>query len=146
MAGATTHIPNISHLAVHAEQLGRLGALAEHYFSGDPSTCLLKLCQFGELMAQHIAAPFPIRGESARTNLGFSRTSGSGMYVLWHLAASLLPTLDVSLQVNKDEGIAMRFAYQFFSQAKRRSSVSDLVRTSPITIWEKGRARGLSVN
>jgi type I restriction enzyme R subunit len=58
MAGAKTHISNFSHLAVHDEQLAKPGALAEHYFSQDPNTCLLKLRQFGELMAQDIAARF----------------------------------------------------------------------------------------
>lgn len=56
MAAAKTHISNFSHLAVHDEQLARLGALAEHYFPADPNTCLLKLRQLGELMAQDIAA------------------------------------------------------------------------------------------
>jgi type I restriction enzyme R subunit len=37
-------------------QLARLGALAEHYFKGDPNTCLMKLRQFGELLAQTTAA------------------------------------------------------------------------------------------
>lgn len=58
MAGAKKQISNFSHLAAHDEQLARLGALAEHYFPGDPNTCLLKLRQFGELMAQDIAARF----------------------------------------------------------------------------------------
>jgi type I restriction enzyme, R subunit len=58
MAGAKTHVSNFSHLAVHDEQLARLGALAEHYFPEDPNTSLLKLRQFGELMAQNIAASF----------------------------------------------------------------------------------------
>lgn len=48
--------PNFSHLAVHDEQLARLGALAEHYFPEDLNTCLLKLRQLGELMAQEVAA------------------------------------------------------------------------------------------
>jgi type I restriction enzyme, R subunit len=56
--GAKTHISNFSHLAVHDEQLARLGALAEHYFPDDPNTCLLKLRQFGELLAQDIASRF----------------------------------------------------------------------------------------
>lgn len=58
MAGAKKQISNFSHLAAHDEQLARLGALAEHYFPEDPNTSLLKLRQFGELMAQDIAARF----------------------------------------------------------------------------------------
>ena len=48
--------PNFSFLAVHDAQLVRLGALAERYFKDDPSTSLLKLRQFGETLAQVVAA------------------------------------------------------------------------------------------
>jgi type I restriction enzyme R subunit len=37
-------------------QLVRLGALAERYFQEDPNTCLIKLRQFSELLAQITAA------------------------------------------------------------------------------------------
>jgi type I restriction enzyme, R subunit len=37
-------------------QLVRLGALAERYFKEDPNTCLIKLRQFGEVLAQLTAA------------------------------------------------------------------------------------------
>jgi type I restriction enzyme, R subunit len=37
-------------------QLVRLGALAERYFSDDPNTCVMKLRQFGERLAQLTAA------------------------------------------------------------------------------------------
>jgi type I restriction enzyme R subunit len=37
-------------------QLWRLGALAERYFADDPNTCLLKLRQLTEILAQTIAA------------------------------------------------------------------------------------------
>lgn len=47
---------NFSFLAVHDQQLVRLGALAERYFVDDPNTCLIKLRQFGELLAQLAAA------------------------------------------------------------------------------------------
>src|SRR3954471_7160752 len=56
MAGAKAKISNFSHLAVHNEQLARLGALAEHYFPSDPNTSLLKLRQLGESLAQEVAA------------------------------------------------------------------------------------------
>jgi type I restriction enzyme, R subunit len=39
-------------------QLMRLGALAERYFPDDPNTSLIKIRQFGELLAQTIAARF----------------------------------------------------------------------------------------
>lgn len=47
---------NFAFLAVHDPQLVRLGALAEQYFTSDPNTCLIKLRQFGELLAQLVAA------------------------------------------------------------------------------------------
>jgi len=37
-------------------QLVRLGTLAERYFKDDPCTCLIKLRQYGELLAQLTAA------------------------------------------------------------------------------------------
>jgi type I restriction enzyme R subunit len=43
---------NFSFLKVHDEQLVRLGLLAERYFPEDPNTCLLKLRQLSELVAQ----------------------------------------------------------------------------------------------
>lgn len=47
---------NFGFLKAHDPQLVRLGALAERYFHDDPNTCLIKLRQFGELLAQLIAA------------------------------------------------------------------------------------------
>lgn len=47
---------NFDFLSKHDTQLVRLGGLAEHYFKGDPSTALIKLRQFGELLAQLTAA------------------------------------------------------------------------------------------
>jgi type I restriction enzyme R subunit len=47
---------NFDFLGVHDAQLVRLGALAERYFKEDPNTCLIKLRQFGEVVAQMTAA------------------------------------------------------------------------------------------
>lgn len=47
---------NFAFLSTHDPQLMRLGALAERYFQEDPNTCLIKLRQFGELLAQNTAA------------------------------------------------------------------------------------------
>ncbi len=47
---------NFSFMRVHELQFDRLGALAEQYFRNDPNTCLIKLRQFGELLAQEVAA------------------------------------------------------------------------------------------
>lgn len=47
---------NFSFLKAHDAQLVRLGMLAERYFAADPNTCLLKLRQLAELLAQLTAA------------------------------------------------------------------------------------------
>lgn len=47
---------NFDFLGIHDAQLVRLGALAERYFKDDPNTCLIKLRQFGEVLAQLTAA------------------------------------------------------------------------------------------
>lgn len=48
--------PNFAFLQSHDPQLVRLGTLAERYFADDPNTCLIKLRQFGEVLAQLTAA------------------------------------------------------------------------------------------
>jgi len=47
---------NFGHLKAHDEQLVRLGLLAERYFAEDPNTCLLKLRQLAEALAQLTAS------------------------------------------------------------------------------------------
>jgi type I restriction enzyme, R subunit len=47
---------NFDFLRAYEPQLDRLGALAERYFRDDPNTCLIKLRQLGELLAQEVAA------------------------------------------------------------------------------------------
>ena len=47
---------NFTHLQAHDAQLVRLGMLAERYFAEDPNTCLLKLRQLTELLAQLLAS------------------------------------------------------------------------------------------
>lgn len=47
---------NFDFLGVYDVHLVTLPALAERYFQNDPSTCLIKLRQFGEALAQQIAA------------------------------------------------------------------------------------------
>jgi type I restriction enzyme R subunit len=48
--------PNFGFLAAHDARLAQLGALAERYFTEDPSTSLVKLRQFAEIMAKLLAA------------------------------------------------------------------------------------------
>jgi type I restriction enzyme R subunit len=47
---------NFGFLAQHDELLAQLASLAERYFTDDPNTCLIKLRQFGEALAQQVAA------------------------------------------------------------------------------------------
>lgn len=47
---------NFAHLVGLQADLAQLGGRAERFFSEDPNTCLLKLRQFAELMAQQVAA------------------------------------------------------------------------------------------
>lgn len=47
---------NFDFLKTYDAQLVRLGVLAERYFRDDPNTCLIKLRQFAELLAQQLAA------------------------------------------------------------------------------------------
>jgi len=53
-AGITS--ANFEFLSAYDAQLVRLAALAERYFRDDANTCLIKLRQFGELLAQETAA------------------------------------------------------------------------------------------
>ena len=62
---------NFAHLHEHDEQLVRLGMLAERYFAEDPNTCLLKLRQLAELLAQITAS-----------NVGFLDRPEEGQYDL----------------------------------------------------------------
>lgn len=47
---------NFAFMRAYEAQFDRLGALAERYFSDDPNTCLIKLRQMAELLAQEVAA------------------------------------------------------------------------------------------
>lgn len=49
-------VSNFSFLKAHDPQLVRLGLLAERYFADDPNTCLLKLRQLAEMLAQVTAS------------------------------------------------------------------------------------------
>lgn len=50
------HSPNFQFLDTYDPTTARLAIQAEHYFSDDPNTCLIKLRQFGERLAQRLAA------------------------------------------------------------------------------------------
>lgn len=59
--------PNFGFLAKQDPNLVQLGALAERYFRDDPSTTLLKLRQFAELLSKLIAAHHGLYGGERET-------------------------------------------------------------------------------
>ena len=85
---------NFSVLSQHDEQLLRLGMLAEKYFADDPNTCLIKLRQLGESLAQMLAAR-------------------SGLYV------SPEETQYDLLRRLQDGGVLPREIFQIFSEVRR---------------------------
>lgn len=114
---------NFAVLQQHDPQLLHLGMLAEKYFADDPNTCLLKLRQLAELLAQMLAA----------------RT---GQY-----AASDEKQFDL-LRRLQDSGILPREIHQLFSEIRRagnaanhalsgdhRSALSTLKLTWQLGLW-----------
>lgn len=114
---------NFSVLSQHDEQLLRLGMLAEKYFADDPNTCLLKLRQLSESLAQLLAA---------RTGL-FISTEETQYDLLRRL---------------QDNGVLPREVYQMFNEVRRsgnaashslsgdhRSALSSLKLTWQIGLW-----------
>lgn len=85
---------NFSVLGQHDEQLLRLGMLAEKYFSDDPNTCLIKLRQFAEALAQLLAA-----------HSGLFLTAEESQYEL--------------LRRLRDSGVLPNEIYQIFGEVRR---------------------------
>jgi type I restriction enzyme R subunit len=70
---------NFLHLSKIDEGLAQLGLVAERYFADDSNTSLLKLRQFGERMAQRVAAQtglYQSEEESQATLLGRLKAAG----------------------------------------------------------------------
>jgi type I restriction enzyme, R subunit len=85
---------NFAHLQEHSAQLLRIGMLAEKYFADDPNTCLLKLRQLAELLAQTVAA-----------KVGLFVSTEEAQYEL--------------LRRLQDEGILPREVAQLFGEIRR---------------------------
>ncbi len=85
---------NFAHLQSHDEQLLRLGMLAERYFADDPNTCLLKLRQLAEVLAQLVAS-----------NVGILDRPEDGQYEL--------------LSRLRDHGILPYEIHQLFGEVRR---------------------------
>jgi type I restriction enzyme, R subunit len=114
---------NFVHLQEHSEQLLRLGMLAEKYFTDDPNTCLLKLRQLAELLAQMVA-----------TRVGLFVSADEAQYEL--------------LRRLQDEGILPREVAQLFGEIRRsgnsanhaliddhRTALANLKLAWQISIW-----------
>ena len=84
---------NFAHLQAHDSQLVRLGRLAERYFADDSNTCLLKLRQFAEVLAQVVAA-----------RAGLRTVADENQYDL--------------LRRLQDEGVIPREVFQLFDQIR----------------------------
>lgn len=84
---------NFTHLKEHDEQLLKLGMLAERYFAEDPNTCLLKLRQLTETLAQMLAS-----------SVGMVSRPAEGQYQLLHHL--------------RDHGILPNEMYQLFTQVR----------------------------
>ncbi len=91
---------NFAILEQHDQQLLRLGMLAERYFAEDPNTCLLKLRQLAELLAQMLAA---------RT--GQYTSSEENQFDL--------------LRRLQDSGVLPREVFQIFSEIRRAGNTAN---------------------
>jgi type I restriction enzyme R subunit len=69
--GAMVTTANFGFLRGHDPTLAGLGGLAERYFRDDPSTSLVKLRQFAELLTKLIAAHHAVYSD---TRGGFEET------------------------------------------------------------------------
>jgi type I restriction enzyme R subunit len=91
---------NFAHLREHDEQLLRLGMLVERYFAEDPNTCLLKLRQLAELLAQMTAS-----------HVGLLDRPEDGQYELLHRL--------------RDHGILPDEIYQLFGEIRRSGNAAN---------------------
>jgi type I restriction enzyme R subunit len=90
---------NFACLETHDQQLVRLGMLAEAYFPDDPNTCLLKLRQLTELLAQLVA-----------TKVGVYTSQEESQYDL--------------LRRLQDQGILGRDIAQLFGEVRRAGNAA----------------------
>lgn len=91
---------NFTHLQEHDVQLLKLGMLAERYFADDPNTCLLKLRQLAEVLAQAVAS-----------HVGLLDRPDEGQY-------ELLGRL-------RDQGILPREIWQLFGEVRRTGNAAN---------------------
>ena len=73
MAASSPLSTNFGHLEEHDPLLVQLGMLAEKYFTDDPNTCILKLRQLGESLAQHVASRVGVLGSAEESQFDLIR-------------------------------------------------------------------------
>lgn len=98
---------NFSHLQAYDEQLVFLGALAEKYFADDPNTSLIKMRQFGELLAKHVATQMglydPEKEESQYELLRRLRDEGALTYETYQLFGEIRRMGNVANHANQGD-------------------------------------------
>src|SRR5688572_27741677 len=100
MSSASTFSSNFAHLQAHDMQLVRLATLAERYYSDDPNTSLIKMRQYGELLAKHVA-----------TQMGlYDNEKEESQYEL--------------LRRLRDEGVFTYETYQLFGEIRRAGNAA----------------------
>lgn len=99
MGSPQSRASNFACLKEHDDQLLRLGMHAEGYFAPDPNTCILKLRQLGELLAQLVA-----------TRVGAYTSREEAQYDL--------------LRRLQHQGILTREVFQLFDEVRRAGNAA----------------------
>jgi type I restriction enzyme R subunit len=94
VGNATPTSANFDFLRQHEDELLRLGALAERYSRDDPNTCLIKLRQFGEVLAQSIATKAGL--DRSRNELRGSSGDEGQAYLLCRLDDEQITPREIS--------------------------------------------------
>lgn len=115
--------PNFAFLKAHDLQLVRLGSQAEQYFGNDPVTCLMKLRQFGEFLAQLVAAKAGLYEEPGESQINLLRRLDSRGAVSGE-------TLDLFHQLRKDGNQASHNL-----TGEHRTALSNLKYARLLGIW-----------
>ena len=115
--------PNFAFLKTYDLQLVRLPTQAEAYFAGDPVTCLMKLRQFGELLAQLVAAKVGLYEEPNENQINL-------LHRLQRERALSGEALDLFHQLRKDGN---RASHQLAGE--HRTALSNLKYARTLGIW-----------
>ncbi|MCY7331785.1 MAG: DUF4145 domain-containing protein [Pseudanabaena sp. CAN_BIN31] len=125
---------NFKFLQPHDIQLVCLGSLAERYFQDDPSTCLIKLRQFAELLAQWTAVNMglTVLADDSQVDLlrrlKLERSLSSQVLDVFHQIrltgnkANHQYTGDLTIAVNDDRLPVPLFAESFQLKSRQLSS------------------------